>query len=97
MGGGAGVKGLSVLPQRKMQKLSRYGHSITLRFGHEDLVKTKLFIEVHAKNEGKAFYYNFKIFQEEEELELPKVQLKSENQKIILHKTDHNLLKIALF
>jgi hypothetical protein len=36
---------------------------------------------------------NFKISQVEEELELPKVQLKSENQKIILHKTDHNLVK----
>jgi hypothetical protein len=33
-------------------------HSITSRFGHEDLVKTKLFIEVHEKNKDNAFYYN---------------------------------------
>ncbi len=32
-------------------------HSITSRFGHEDLVKTKLFTKVHEKNKGKAFYY----------------------------------------
>jgi hypothetical protein len=36
---------------------------------------------------------NFKISQVEEELELPKVWLKSDNQKIILHKTDHNFVK----
>ncbi len=36
---------------------------------------------------------NFKISQVEEELELPKVWLKSKNQKIILHKTRHNFVK----
>ena len=36
---------------------------------------------------------NFKISQVEEELELLKVWLKSENQKIILHKTGHNFVK----
>jgi hypothetical protein len=36
---------------------------------------------------------NFKISQEEKELFLPKVLLKSENQKIILHKTDHYFVK----
>ena len=36
---------------------------------------------------------NFKISQVEEELELPKVWLKSENQKIILRKTGHNFVK----
>ncbi len=36
---------------------------------------------------------NFKISQVEEELELPKVWLKSENQKIILHKTGHYFVK----
>ncbi len=36
---------------------------------------------------------NFKIPQVEKELELPKVRLKSENQKIIFHKTDHNFVK----
>jgi hypothetical protein len=36
---------------------------------------------------------NFKISQVEEELELPKVWLKSENQKIIHHKTGHNFVK----
>jgi hypothetical protein len=35
----------------------------------------------------------FKISPVEEELELPKVWLKSENQKIILHKTGHNFVK----
>jgi hypothetical protein len=33
-------------------------HSITSRFGHEDLVKTKLFKKEHEKNKNKAFYYN---------------------------------------
>jgi hypothetical protein len=33
-------------------------HSITSHFGHEDLVKTKLFIKVHEKIKDKAFYYN---------------------------------------
>ncbi len=36
---------------------------------------------------------NFKTSQVEEELELPKLCLKSENYKIILHKTDHNFVK----
>jgi hypothetical protein len=36
---------------------------------------------------------NFKISQVEEELELPKVRLKSENYKIIRHKTDYNFDK----
>ncbi len=36
---------------------------------------------------------NFKISQVEEEIELPKVWLKSENQKIILYKTGHNFVK----
>ncbi len=44
--------------------------------------RTKLYITIE----------NFKISQVEEELELPKVRLKSENQKIILHKTDHNFV-----
>jgi hypothetical protein len=36
---------------------------------------------------------NFKISQVEEELELPKIWLKSENQKIILYKTGSNFVK----
>jgi hypothetical protein len=36
---------------------------------------------------------NFKISQVEEELELSKFLLTSENQKIILHKKDHNFVK----
>jgi hypothetical protein len=36
---------------------------------------------------------NIKISQVEEELKLPKVRLKSENQKIILNKTDYNFVK----
>ncbi len=36
---------------------------------------------------------NVKISQVEEELELPKVWLKSENQISILHKTGHNFVK----
>jgi hypothetical protein len=35
---------------------------------------------------------NSKISQVEAELELPKVWLKSENQKIIVHKTGHNFV-----
>jgi hypothetical protein len=31
-------------------------NSITLHFGHEDLVKTKLFIKYHEKNKGKALH-----------------------------------------
>jgi hypothetical protein len=49
--------------------------------------RAKLFITIE----------NFKIFQVEEELELPKVWLKSESQKIRLHKTAHNFVKIARF
>ncbi len=45
--------------------------------------RTKLYITIE----------NFKISQVEEELELPKVWLKLENRKIILHKTDHNFVK----
>ncbi len=40
---------------------------------------------------------NFKISQVEEELQLPKVWLKSENHKIILHKTGHNFVKNNIF
>jgi hypothetical protein len=40
---------------------------------------------------------NFKISQVKEELELPKVWLKSENQIIILHKTGHNFVKMTRF
>jgi hypothetical protein len=36
-------------------------HSITSRFGPEDLVNTKVFIKVHEKNKDKAFYYNLKF------------------------------------
>jgi hypothetical protein len=39
---------------------------------------------------------NFKISQVEEDIELSKVWLKSENHKIILHKTDHNFIKNSL-
>jgi hypothetical protein len=39
---------------------------------------------------------NFKISQVEEELELSKVWLKLENQKIILNKTDNNFVKNGL-
>ncbi len=38
-------------------------------------------------------FENFNISQVEEELELLKFWLKLENQKIILHKTDHNFVK----
>ncbi len=50
-------------------------HSITSRFGHEDLVKIKLFIKVHEKTKTKLSIAieNFKISQVEKELELPKV------------------------
>jgi hypothetical protein len=40
---------------------------------------------------------SFKISQVEKELELPKVWLKSENQKIILHKTGQTLSKMTRF
>jgi hypothetical protein len=57
-----------------------------------------LFIKVHEKNKDKLSIAieNFKISQVEKELELPKVRLKSENQKIILHKTDQNFVKNSL-
>jgi hypothetical protein len=33
-------------------------HSFTSCVGHDDFVKTKLFIKVNEKNKGKALYYN---------------------------------------
>jgi hypothetical protein len=49
-------------------------------FGHEDFVKTKLFIKFMKRTRPKLSITieNFKISQLEEELELPKVWLKSE-------------------
>jgi hypothetical protein len=40
---------------------------------------------------------NFKIFQLQEELELPKFPLKSEKRNFLLNKTDHNFVKNAWF
>ncbi len=72
-------------------------HSITSCFGHEDVVKTKLFIKFMKRTRTKLSITieHFKISQIEEELELPKVWLKLENQKIILHKTGPNFVKIT--
>ncbi len=49
-------------------------------FGHEDFVKTKLFIKFMKRTRPKLSITieNFKISQLEKELELPKVRLKSE-------------------
>jgi hypothetical protein len=33
-------------------------HSIAWGFGQEDLVKTKLFIQISEQKKGKAFYFN---------------------------------------
>jgi hypothetical protein len=59
------------------------------------LVKTQLFIKVGKKARAKLpiSIENFLISQLEEVLELPKVQLKSENYEILLHSTDHSLVK----
>jgi hypothetical protein len=50
-------------------------HSITSRFGHEYLVKIKLFLKVHKRTRTNLSIgiENFKISQVEKELELPKV------------------------
>jgi hypothetical protein len=45
------------VPIEKNAKIAEV-HSITSRFGHEDLVKTKLFTKDYEKNKNKAFYYN---------------------------------------
>jgi hypothetical protein len=56
---GAPRWGASLCCHRENVKIAEV-QSITSYFGHEDLVKTKLFIKVHEKNKGKAFYYNKK-------------------------------------
>jgi hypothetical protein len=48
------------VPERKKAKTAVV-HSIALGCGHEDLVKTKLFIKVSEKGKGKAFYFSCKI------------------------------------
>jgi hypothetical protein len=53
----SGEGGPLCLATEKNEKIAKI-HSITSHFGHEDLVKIKLFIEVHEKSMGKAFYYN---------------------------------------
>jgi hypothetical protein len=55
-GGGAGGGPLYVASEKNL-RIAKV-HSITSRFGPDDLVKTKLYIEVHEKNKGKAFYYS---------------------------------------
>jgi hypothetical protein len=54
-------------------------HSITLCFGHEGLVKTKLCIKVQERARARLpiIMENSKISQLEEKLEFPKVGLKS--------------------
>jgi hypothetical protein len=42
---------------KKNEKITEV-HSIASCFGHEDLVKTKLFTIVFEKKKGIAFYYN---------------------------------------
>jgi hypothetical protein len=51
-----GWRSLSVATEKKAKIADL--NSITSCFGHEDLVKTKLFTEVYENNKGKAFYYN---------------------------------------
>jgi hypothetical protein len=55
--------------------------AVAWRFGPEDLVKTKLFIIVCKKKWAGLFksFEKFKIASLEVELQLPKLQLKSEN------------------
>jgi hypothetical protein len=60
VGGGAGWcegRGPLYVATEKNSKIAEV-HSITLHFGHEDLVKTKLFVKIFEKRKGKAFYYN---------------------------------------
>jgi hypothetical protein len=52
----------------------------------------KLFVK-KAKAKLYISIENFKMYQLGEELDPPKVQLKSDNHDIILHKTGHNLIK----
>jgi hypothetical protein len=57
--GGRGCRGGGPLcvATEKNAKIAKV-HSITSRFGHEALVKIKLFTKVHEKNKDKAFYCN---------------------------------------
>jgi hypothetical protein len=54
-------------------------NTTTWCFGHEDLVKTESFTVVHENSKGNLFipFDNFKISQREQEVVLPKFQLKS--------------------
>jgi hypothetical protein len=67
-------------------------NAVTRRFGHEDLVKTKLFILVHIKSMGKAFYpfENFKISQLDKKLSSFNF---NKNHKIIPHKIGNIFVK----
>jgi hypothetical protein len=65
-------------------------HLITLRCGHEDLVKTKLLMK-RTRAKLSITTENVKISQ----LELPKVRLNTDNYKIILNKTDYNFVTIS--
>jgi hypothetical protein len=56
-GGGQGGGGPLYVATEKNVKIVEL-HSITSRFGCEDLVMTKLCIKVHEKSKEKASYYN---------------------------------------
>jgi hypothetical protein len=76
--GGQGGGGPLCVATEKNVKTAEV-HSIISRFGHEDLVVTKLckkFMK-RARTKLPITTENFKIYQLEEELELPKVRLKS--------------------
>jgi hypothetical protein len=73
-------------------------HSITSRFGMKTWLKLNCLQKFTKRTRTKLSIAieNFIISQVEKEIELPKVRLKSENQKIILHKIDHNFVKNSL-
>jgi hypothetical protein len=63
VGKGEGGGPLSVATEKNV-KIAKV-HSITSYFGHEDMIKTKLFIKVHEKSKNKNHFTieNFKISQ----------------------------------
>jgi hypothetical protein len=73
VGVGAGCGGTTCVATEKNAKIAKV-HSIASRFGHEDLIITKLFVKVCEKSKGKLSIAikNFKISQLQEKLELLK-------------------------
>jgi hypothetical protein len=94
-GEGVGAQGWRA-SLRKMRKSPKYTQSHRV-LGMKTWLKLNCLEKLMKRTRTKLSIAieNFKISQVEKELELPKVRLKSENQKITLHKTDHNFVNYS--